>query len=329
MSRGIILSSDYLPPKMLLDYLGMIEDAGYELVVIPEMWGHDAFTLIAQGLQVTSKLKFATGIVNIYSRTPGTLAQTAASLAELSDNRFVLGLGASGPIVIEDFHGIPYGKPLTRTREVIQIVRMLMNGERANFDGEYFKLKNFKLAFTPEKPVPVWLASLGPKNLELTGEMADGWYPIWAALSNFSDLVKPIEKGLTKSNRTRKDFTIAPFVISCASEKPELTTQLAKRHIAYYIGKMGTFYYELAVRLGYKTEADQIRGLYGTDREAAANAISSTMLDDISITGTIDEAQTKMKKWEQITDMPLVFLPYKTPPEIAFETMQAFAPNNK
>lgn len=328
MSRGIILSSDYLPPKMLLEYLGMIEDAGYELVVIPEMWGHDAFTLIAQGLHVTSKLKFATGIVNIYSRSPGTLASTAASLAELSDNRFILGLGASGPIVIEDFHGIPYGKPLTRTREVIQIIRMLLNGERANFDGEYFKLKNFKLAFSPEN-VPIWLASLGPKNLELTGEMADGWYPIWAALSNFSDLVKPIEKGLAKSNRTRKDFTIAPFVISCASEKPELTTQLAKRHIAYYIGKMGTFYYELAVRLGYKTEADQIRGLYATDREAAANAISNKMLDDISITGSIDEAQAKMKKWEQITDMPLVFLPYKTPPEVAFETMQAFAPNNK
>ncbi len=329
MSRGILLSSDYLPPKMLLDYLGMIEDAGYELVVVPEMWGHDAFTLIAQAIQVTTKLKFATGIVNIYSRSPGTLASTAASLAELSDNRFILGLGASGPIVIEDFHGIPYGKPLTRTRETIQIIRTFLSGERADFDGEYFKLKNFKLFFTPEKPVPIWLASLGPKNLELTGELADGWYPIWAALSNFSDLVKPIEKGLTKANKTRKDFTIAPFIISCASENPELTTQLAKRHIAYYIGRMGTFYYELAVRMGYKDDADKIRNLYNKDREAAATAISNKMLDDISITGSIDEAKEKMKQWEKITDIPLVFLPYKTPPEVAFETMQAFAPNNK
>ena len=328
MSRGILLSSDYLPPKMLLDYLGMIEDAGYNLVVVPEMWGHDAITLIAQGLQVTSKLKFATGIVNIYSRSPGTLAMTAASLAELSDNRFILGLGASGPITIEDFHGIPYGKPLTRTRETIQIIRTLLRGERANFDGEYFKLKNHKLAFTPEREVPIWLASLGPKNLELTGELADGWYPIWAALSNFSELVKPVERGLSKADKSRKDFTIAPFIISCASEKPELTTQLAKRHLAYYIGKMGTFYYELAIRLGYQTEANQIRSLYASDREAAANAISSKMLDDIAITGSIEEAQNKMKKWEQITDIPLVGLPYKTPPEIAFETMQAFAPKN-
>ena len=326
MEKGIILSSDYLPPKMLLDYLGMIEDAGYDIVVVPEMWGHDALTLIAQALQITTKLKFATGIVNIYSRSPGTLAMTAASLAELSGNRFILGLGASGPIVIEDFHGIPYGKPLQRTRETIYIIKTLLRGERVNFNGEYFKLKNFKLAFTPEKTVPIWLASLGPKNLELTGEIADGWYPIWAALSNFSTLVKPIEQGLIKANKKRENFTIAPFIISCASEKPELTTQLAKKHIAYYIGKMGTFYYELALRLGYQTEADNIRRLYAIDREAAANAISTKMLDDISITGSIDEAKEKMKKWEEITDIPLVGLPYKTPPEIAFETMQAFAP---
>ena len=326
MARGILLSSDYLPPKMLLEYLGMIEDAGYDIVVVPEMWSHDAFTLIAQGLQTTSKLKFATGIVNIYSRSPGVLAMTAASLAELSDNRFILGLGASGPIVVEDFHGIPYGKPLQRTRETIQIIRTLLAGERANFDGEYFKLRNFKMTFTPEKPVPIWLASLGPKNLELTGELADGWYPIWATKSGFSELAKSIEKGLVKANKSRKDFTIAPFIISCASEKPELTTELAKKHIAYYIGKMGTFYYELAVRMGYEDEANKIRQLYPTDRDAAAQSISDKMIDDVAVTGSIDEARVKMQEWEKITDIPLVFLPYKTPPDIAFETMQAFAP---
>ena len=326
MSRGIILSSDYINPKMLLNTIGTIEDAGYDLVVVPEMWGHDAFTFIAQALNITSKIKFATGIVNIYSRSPAVLAQTAASLAELSDNRFILGLGASGPIVMEDFHGVPYGKPLKRTRETIHIIRSFLNGERVNFDGEYFKLKNFKLAFTPEKNIPIWIASLGPKNLELTGELADGWYPIWATRSGFPDMVKPIEKGLSKANKTRKDFTIAPFIISCASEKPELTTVLTKKHIAYYIGKMGTFYYELAVRLGYADEANKIRSLYPTDRDAAANAISQKMLDDVSITGTVDEAQEKMKIWESFTDIPLVSLPYKTPPELAFETLQAFAP---
>lgn len=326
MTRGILLSSDYLPPKMLLDYIGMIEDAGYETVVMPEIWGHDAISIISQALHITSKLKFATGIINIYSRSPATLAMTAASLAELSDNRFILGLGASGPIVIENFHGISYGKPLQRTREVIQIIRTLMNGERATFDGEYFKVKDFKLSFTPEKQVPIWLASLGPKNLQLTGELADGWFPVWAALSNFSDLVKPLEQGLQMGNRSRNDFTIAPFIITCASEKPELTTELAKRHIAYYIGKMGTFYYEMAVRSGYSSEANKIRELYNSDRDAAANAISNKMLDDIAITGSIEDAQAKMKEWEKLVDLPLVFLPHKTPPELAFETMQTFAP---
>ena len=311
---------------MLLDYIGLIEDAGYDLVVFPELWGHDAFTIIAQAMHVTTKLKFATGIVNIYSRSPGTLAMTAASLSELSDNRFILGLGASGPIVIEDFHGVPYGKPLQRTKETIQIIRSLLNGERLDHQGEYFNVKNFKLSFTPENYIPIWLASLGPKNLKLTGELADGWYPIWASLSKFNELMKPVEEGLQSANKSRDSFTIAPFLISCTSEKPELTTELAKKHIAYYIGKMGTFYYELAVRLGYSTEANAIKNLYPTDRNAAANAISETMLNDITVTGSIDEAQERMKQWEKLVDTPLVGLPYKTPPEIAFETMQAFAP---
>lgn len=326
MSRGILLSSDYIPPKMLLDYIGMIEDAGYDIIVFPEIWGHDAFTIIAQAMHVTSKIKFATGIVNIYSRSPATLAMTSASLAELSEGRFVLGLGASGPIVIENLHGMPYGKPLKRTREVVSIVKTLLNNERLDFSGEYFTVKNFKLSFKNEYNVPIWIASLGPKNLELTGEIADGWYPIWAPKSKFGEMIEPINKGLEKSGKNRKDFTIAPFLISCTSEKPDLTTKLAQKHIAYYIGKMGTFYYELAVRIGFKDEANKIRNLYNEDREKAASFVSEAMLQELTITGSIDSAKHNMEEWEQITDIPLVALPYKTPPELAFETIQALAP---
>jgi F420-dependent oxidoreductase-like protein len=324
--RGILLSSDYIPPKMLLDYIGMIEDAGYDMVVVPEIWGRDSFTFIAQALQVTSKLKFATGIVNIYSRSPATLAMTAASLAELSEGRFVLGLGASGPKVIEDLHGIPYGKPLKRTREVVAIIRTLLNNERLNFSGDYFKVKDFKLSIHNEYKIPIWIASLGPKNIELTGEIADGWYPIWAPKSKFGELMDYIQKGLNTGGKKRQDFTVAPFLISCTSENPELTTKLAQKHIAYYIGKMGSFYFDLAVRMGYSKEAEGIRNNYLQDREKAASFVSTDMLKDLTITGTIEEAQKNMNEWEELTDVPLIALPFKTPPEIAFETIQALAP---
>lgn len=330
MRRGIVLSSDDVPPKLLLDYIGMIEDAGYELVVFPERWGRDSFTIIAQAMHVTSKINFATGIVNIYSRSPAALAQTAASLAELSDGRFILGIGASGPIVIEQFHGIPYGKPLQRTRETIHIIRTLLSGERLNHIGEIFQVQRFKLSFKPEYNIPIYVASLGPKNLELTGELADGWYPIWASKTGFSELMTSIDTGLKKGNKKRSDFTIAPFLMSCASENSELTTKLARNNMAYYIGKMGSgsnnFYYELAKRYGYGREADLIQKVYKQDRNAAANAITDQMLDDMVITGSIDEAKEKMSAWDDLVDIPLIVVPHKTPFEVVYETLQAFAP---
>lgn len=330
LRRGIVLSSDDVPPKMLLEYLGMIEDAGYELVVFPERWGRDAFTIIAQGMQVTSKLKFATGIVNIYSRSPAALAQTAASLAELSDGRFILGLGASGSVVIEQFHGVPYGKPLQRTRETIGIIRSLLAGERLDHMVAGNKVQHFKLSFDNEYDIPIYLASLGPKNLELTGELADGWYPIWASKSGFASLMKPINAGLQKGNRNRTDFTIAPFLMSCASEKSELTTKLARNNMAYYIGKMGSgsnnFYYQLAKRFGYGTEADKIQQVYSQDRDAAAKVITDKMLDDMVITGSIDDAKEKMAVWDELVDIPLIVVPHKTPLDVVYESLQAFAP---
>jgi F420-dependent oxidoreductase-like protein len=311
---------------MLLDYIGMVEDAGYEMIVVPELWGRDAFTFISQAIHVTSKIKFATGIVNLFSRSPATLAMTAASLSELSDGRFILGLGLSGPIVIEQLHGVKFEKPIQRTREVIQIIRTLLSGERLDHKEEVFQVERFKLMFKPEYEIPIYVAALGPKNLTLTGELADGWYPIWSPKSRFNELKAPLDAGLEKSNRSRQDLTIAPFLISCASEDSSLTTDLARKHIAYYIGRMGTFYYELAKRHGYENEANNIRNLYPKDRNAAAKVISDKMLEDIAITGNIEEAKAKMAEWDKLVDIPLLFLPFKTPPEIAFETIQTFAP---
>ncbi|MFV2016476.1 MAG: LLM class flavin-dependent oxidoreductase, partial [Candidatus Heimdallarchaeota archaeon] len=198
--------------------------------------------------------------------------------------------------------------------------------KRLDFKGEYFNVRDFKLSFENEFNIPIWIASLGPKNLELTGEIADGWYPIWAPKSKFGDLMDPINKGFEKAGKNREDFTVAPFLISCTSEKPDLTTKLAQKHIAYYIGKMGSFYFELANRMGYSVEAKNIRNTYNQDREKSASFVSESMLQNLTITGSIENAQQNMKEWEAITDIPLIALPYKTPPEIAFETIQALAP---
>ena len=324
----MVLSPDYINRNMLIQSVSMLEDAGYESVFVPEIWGRDAFTFLTQLAQTTSKIKLGTGIVNLYSRSPATLAMTAASLAEISNGRFILGLGLSGPIVVEQLHGIPYTKPLARTKETVAIIRTLLNGERLNHSGEVFNVQRFKLSFKPEQYIPIFLASLGPKNIQLTGEIADGWFPLWITHESFPIMYKSLLSGLEKVQKKREDFTIAPFMITVASEK-ENVRDLARGHLAYYVGGMGTFYYELMVRHGYQTIADQIRTAWNNnDRKAAANAISDEMLDMVTLAGTPDDVKERLKSWYSLgIDLPLIFLPYKTSPEVAFETLQTLAPN--
>ena len=326
---GVVLSPDYVDRKLLVDTIGMLEDAGYESVFVPEIWGRDAFTFLTQLADNTSKIKLGTGIVNIFSRSPATLAMTAASLAEISNGRFILGLGLSGPIVIEQLHGIPYKKPLTRTREVVSIIRSLLKGERLNHSGKIFNVHKFKLSIKNIEKyyVPIYLASLGPKNLELTGEVADGWFPLWITPQTFPAMWENVEKGLQRAGRSRESFTVSPFMITATSNDKKVF-DLARGHIAYYIGGMGTFYYNLMVRNGYKDIADQIREAWQkNDRKKAASVIPDELLEDLTLTGTPEDVREKIKLWNQLgIDMPLLFLPYGTSLDIAMETFQSLAP---
>ncbi|MFW9928030.1 MAG: LLM class flavin-dependent oxidoreductase [Candidatus Thorarchaeota archaeon] len=326
---GVVLSPDYVERKILLDFIGMLEDGGYEAVFVPEIWGRDAFTFLAQVAEITNKIKIGTSIVNIFSRSPATLAMTASSLAEISNGRFILGLGLSGPIVIEQLHGIKFEKPLQRTKETVEIIRTLVRGERLNHKGEIFNVERFKLSFRDfQYHIPIFLASLGPKNLELAGEIADGWFPLWMTPQSFPKMLNNVELGLKKSQKSRDSFTIAPFMITVASDDSSVR-DLARGHIAYYIGGMGTFYYELMVRHGYKDVADKIQEAWKkNDREKAASIIPDDLLDDLTLAGKTDEVRERIDMWRALgVDLPLIFLPYKCPINIAMDTLQSLAPH--
>src|SRR5262249_38604424 len=145
-----------------------------------ENWGRDNVTLLSYVAAHTDRIGVGTSIMNVFSRSPALIAQTAATLDELSGGRASIGLGTSGALVIEQWHGVPYRKPLQRTREYIEIIRLALSGERVNYDGEIFHLQRFRLGFNPPRTnIPIYVAALGPKNVELTGELADGWLPIY------------------------------------------------------------------------------------------------------------------------------------------------------
>src|SRR5580658_4447242 len=185
--------------KQVIERVKIADEAGIDSMWVAEAWGRDAFTLLTLLAEHTKKIKLGTSIVNIYSRTPAALAQHFATLDELSDGRMIIGLGTSGPNVIEHFHGVPFNPPLTRMKEYVDIINMIMAQTPLNYEGKLFKLqRGFTMRFeTPRKHIPIWIASLNKKSVEFTARKADGWLPVMIpvnslkkAISDFRAIVK-------------------------------------------------------------------------------------------------------------------------------------------
>ncbi len=325
LKLGLVVTPDYFPRDNALELVKIAEKIGIHQISVPEMWGYDAITFLTQIAMLTKRTRISTGIVNIFSRTPSTLAQTAASLNEISNGRMTLGIGLSGPIVIEKWHGIPFEKPLLRTREYVAVLRKILNGEVVNITTKLLgNLQGFKLRIKNLKPIPIHIAAIGPKNIELCGEIADGWIPIWAPLEGFGDLLKHLKVGLEKASKTLENFEITPFTMFGVG--PNVDAYFRK-HLAYYVGGMGTFYYNLMQRLGFGTEADEIRSYWQKKaRDRAEKAVSDEMIAHLAVTGSFDEIMEKLNKLQaNNVTMPLLFFPFGSTREVVEQSMQILA----
>ena len=305
---------------------------GYHSFWTGESWGRDAFTVLTMLACHTDRIGLGTGIVTVYSRTPGLIAQSIASLDCISGGRAILGLGSSGRIVIEDWHGVKFDHPVSRTREYIEIVRMALAGGRVNYDGRFYQLQRFRMGVAPvQERVPIYIASLGQRNLELTGELADGWLPIWTHSEKLPQIKEPLLAALTAAGRRPGDMTTAPQILSCASDDEETVANAirqARAHMAFYIGGMGRYYYDLFCRYGYQAEGDAVRRAWAEgDRGAAAGAITDEMVHGITAIGTPEECRRKMDRFRANgVDMPLVAFPHGAERDTMLGTLEALAP---
>ena len=278
-------------PRQAADQIIGLEKAGLDLVWVAEAYGFDSPTLMGYLAAKTEIIQIGAGILNVFSRTPGALLQTAAGLDNVSGGRAVIGLGASGPQVIEGFHGLPYEKPLGRTREVIEIIRMGLRREPLAYDGKVFTLplpadqglglgKPLKILTKVERPsIPLWVAALGDKNVAMTAEVADGWLPHLfhpeKAASVWGDA---LAKGAAKRSAELGPLEISAGGMVAIGEGPETKALLdfVRPMYALYVGGMGArgknFYNDLACQYGYEAEAKQIQDLYldGKKKEAEA-----------------------------------------------------------
>jgi F420-dependent oxidoreductase-like protein len=279
-------------PRAAADQVVALEKAGLDTVWVAEAYGFDSPTLMGYLAAKTETVEIGSAILNIYSRTPGALLQTAAGLDNVSQGRAILGLGASGPQVIEGFHGVPYTKPLGRTREIIEIIRSGMRRETLTSDG-IFKLplskedgavtglgKPLKLLTKPERPsVPIYVAALGEKNVELVGELADGWLPhLYHPEKAASVWGEPLAAGAKKRSADLEPLQVVAGGMVAIGEGPDTKALLdfARPLFALYVGGMGAkgrnFYNDLACHYGYEKEAAEIQELYlnGHKRDAEA-----------------------------------------------------------
>jgi len=283
----------------LADY----EKAGLGIVFVPEAYSYDAVSQLGYIAAKTERLELASGIFQLYSRTPALTAMTAAGLDYVSNGRFTLGLGASGPQVIEGWHGVPYDAPVGRTRELIEICRMVWRRERLSYDGRYYQLplpadqgtglgKPLKLINHPVRErIPIMVASVGPKNVALTAELAEGWQPFFYLPEKAGEVWgAPMAEGMAKRDPALGPLDVvaqAPLMIGA---DVAAYRDLARPFFALYIGGMGArgknFYHTLAHRLGYGAAADQIQDAYLDGRKAGAEALVPTeLLEKTSLIG--------------------------------------------
>ncbi|GBD10591.1 Putative coenzyme F420-dependent oxidoreductase [bacterium HR23] len=313
--------------------LGIAQEAearGYHSIWVGEAWGREVFTCLTALALGTRRLHLASGIVNVFSRTPALVAMASATLDEVSGGRFILGLGASGQIVVEQWHGVPYQHPLQRTREYIEIVRLALSGQRVNYQGHFFRLQNFRLAFTPRRAnLPIFVAAMGPQNLRLTGELADGCIPFLPSRSRFREVyLRPLEEGARAKGRSLKDIEIAPYIITAVSGDGASARALARAHVAYYIGGMGVYYNNLVRRYGYVEEAEAIRRAWQErNRERAASLVSDAMLDDLAIAGTPSQCRERLEAYKEAgVTLPILAFAHGSSREMVREALAALAP---
>ncbi len=285
--------------KDIVSCCQVADDAGLESVWIPEAWGRDAFVALAAIANATQRIKLATGIVNVYSRSPAAIAMGAATLEELANGRVMLGLGSSGSMVVERWHGLHFEQPFTRLRESIAIVRQILSGSSVNLQGKIFHVSDFRLAVQPPtRKISIYLAALGPRMLRLAGGIADGVLLYLCPLTNVREAMVEIRKGAEQVNRPIGDVDVAAFLPTCVSERAEEARLAVAKVIAYYVGGMGTYYYQTVSESGFRTEADIIRAAWQRgDRVAATTEVTQRLIDSVALAGSPDECRKRLEEF--------------------------------
>ena len=305
------------PPPHAAEMVAEAERLGFDSVWTAESWGSDAFTPLAWWGSQTSRIRLGTDLVQLSARTPTATAMAALTLDHLCGGRFILGLGVSGPQVVEGWYGQPFSKPLARTREYVGIVRqVLAREERVVSPGPHYALpypggtglgKPLRSITHPLRPdPPIYLGAEGPKNVALAAEIADGWFPIFYSPRHDRLYREPLAEGFARPGARRKpqEFEVCPTVSVVVDDDVERAADVMRPMLALYIGGMGArevnFHFDVFCRMGYQGEAVKIQQLYLEGRkEEAAAVVPTAMVEEICLIGPREKIRDDLEAWEE------------------------------
>ncbi len=318
MKLGLLAGYSPAEMKVPMDKVLEAERLGFDSVWTAEAYGSDAVTPAAWMLALTSKIKVGTAIMQMPARTPSCTAMTAMTLQSMSNGRFLIGLGPSGPQVAEGWYGQAYGKSVTRTKEYIAIIRQILERkDRLTFDGEYYQIpftgegstglgKPLKSILHGDPNTPIYTAAITPAGLRCAAEVADGVFPIWMDPEKYGLFKDDLDKGFGRSGNGKglKDFDVAPFVTLVMGDDVEQCRMPVKHMMALYIGGMGAreknFYNDYAKRLGFEEAAVKIQDLFlSGEKAAAADAVPDQLVDECALVGPADRIRDRLQAWKE------------------------------
>jgi 5,10-methylenetetrahydromethanopterin reductase len=295
-------------PAEIVDCAVLAEDLGYESVWVAEGHGGDQFATLSACAVRTSRVRLGTAITSIYVRSIPTIAMAAASIDDLSSGRFILGIGSSHKVQVEPEHGMPFGKPLTKTRETVEIVRALLRDGSVQYDGETVQIENFDFWFSPyRREVPVFVAAVFPKMTALCGEIADGIILTRSTLKTGAAVKPIIAEAATKAGRDPKDVTVTSLLPTSVSETRQEAFDAMRPGLAFYCGFFPR-YNRLIAEHGFADEAASIADAFARDGlDAAIGLVTDAMVDATGVAGTADECRAKIEAYRDSgIDLPII-----------------------
>lgn len=312
MRTATTLEASGAPWRETVEFVVQAERLGLDVCWIAEAWGSDAPSALGYLAARTQRIRLGSGVLQVGTRSPVLIAQTALTLADMSGGRFLLGLGGSGPQVIEGLHGVPFAHPLGRTRETVAVIRQVFAGEKVAHDGAHVRIplpegqgRSMRCSTAPNPDIPIYLATLSPRMLALTGEIADGWLGTSFVPEGAGAYLDPLRSGAEAAGRTLADLDLCQGAeVAFAADEGQLAAMVADRKagLAFSLGGMGTagtnFYFDAYRRQGWGERADEVRALWlAGQRQRAADAVTDDMVLATTLIGTEERVRARLAVW--------------------------------